>query len=242
VVLVRDTSSPSLWATGRFFAGGEDVSLTLTLRPPVAFRGRVEFDSAAGVGPRDLSAVRVSLRGVDVIPSARPSLALLADGTISTANVVPGRYRLQVNEPWSVRSVTAGGQDLTDLPFAIDGPTGLDGVSVTLTDRTAGLSGTVSDPSGRSPAGACAVLFPVDRRHWTLSSRRFPMPLRVGGDGVFHFQNLPAGVYHALALAACDPQDVYEDARLAGLAARAGTVTLREGDALVRNLTSELGQ
>jgi hypothetical protein len=79
-----------------------------------------------------------------------------ATGNVSISPVTPGRYRVVSSvantaapgaPAWSVRSVTMGGRDVTDLPFEI-APGETPSLVVTFTDQVSELSGRPCRRSG----------------------------------------------------------------------------------------------
>ncbi len=121
------------------------------------------------------------------------------------------------------------GRDVADAAFTIHLNESVTPLTITLTDRTTELSGTVRD--GKRPvAGAYVVVFPTDRTLRILGSRRLPLPIRSATDGTFHLSGLPPGTYHVAAVTGIEPSKMSDDAFLAGLRATAATVTLAYGE------------
>ena len=125
-----------------------------------------------------------------------------ADGTFTSAEIPPGMFQLSVPVPsgWFVKSVTAQGRDISDLPFEVK--EAMSGVTVTLSRRGASLSGAVRTATGTSDSSAAVLLFPADSRQWLdygPYSRRL-RDVRTSRSGTFDIRDLPAGDYLIVAM------------------------------------------
>jgi hypothetical protein len=217
---------PALWAIREVTINGPDpVQITMGLEPAMKLTGRFVFDGATAP-PTDLTKMRVSLlRTGNVGPQTSSDPPTLnANGTFSISGVVPGVFRLVANGPappagaqpaWMMRSVTAGGRDVTDLPLAIS-PGETPELEVTFTDQLTELSGTVTDAPGQPATNHFVIVFPSDHKYWTLSSRRI-VSARPDAAGRYLFRNLPPGAYRIAAttdLVSRDLSDVTALSRL----------------------------
>lgn len=133
----------------------------------------------------------------------------------------PGTYRAKINDDfrfeyvglfgpllirptggpeWMLKSVRAGGADITDTPtlFGTQDQS-LTDVDVVLTNRGAEVSGAVSDARGRAVDACTAIVFAADRERWRRQSR-FVKAARCGPDGVFSVRGLPASAYFVAAV------------------------------------------
>jgi hypothetical protein len=101
-----------------------------------------------------------------------------------------GPYTLrfeQLPSGWIVKSVTANGTDVTDVPLDFRGNEQVS-VRVVLSDRVTQVAGTVR--ANASPRGAAVLLFPEDTAKWTPTSR-FIRTVRAGDAGQFTIGSLP---------------------------------------------------
>ena len=201
-------------------SGRTDITITgndlhdtaLQIGPGHSMSGRILFDST-GRAPLPLGGRTVQLRLVPLDAPGAPLTDFANDGTrFSLTGVLRGRYRLEITiaalarEQWRVRSAMHGGRDLLDAPVEIADD--FDDVVVTLTDRKAGISGTLTDGAGR-PAQYYVLAFPVQDGFWTENSRRVGFA-RADVHGAYAISDLPAGEYYLCALTELDVALQYE--------------------------------
>jgi hypothetical protein len=206
------TSGAELYASEPVTVGDADVAdVSVTLRPDALVTGRVEYD---GTSPRPTAAQLRALplyfdqatgRGLRLTTQVTP------DGTVAPTSVPPGKYFVHlaygagIPSPvppvsWTVKSVTAGGRDVSDSPLIVEA--GDVALVVTLTDHALTLGGTVRNAQGAPDVTASVLLFPADRAQWTdygAYPRRLQMA-RADRMGTFSLSNLPAGDYLVIAL------------------------------------------
>jgi len=224
---------------------GADVDgLTIPLAPGAKLSGRIVFDGASPPPqPQQMRSIMVTLQassltgGFSPYAGARPPDA---NGQFTTAPYPPGRYlvnTLTTIGNWTLRSIVAGGRDVTAEPIDLRENDITDAV-VMYTDRSAQLSGNVRVPGGAAPApGATVFLFPADFRAKIANAdgRRF-RNASVTKTGAYTFNNVPAGEY---VVAVLDGDDVPEnrDAALFEALSRAGThLTIIEGEKKTQDL------
>jgi hypothetical protein len=153
--------------------------------PPPSARVFVEASSAeAWEGVAMMAAV--AGRNQSVV--ARP------DGTFTLTGLV-GRCELTVNTRsipgWRVKSISAGGRDLLNLPLDFAGGEDLRDVIIVLTQQTSELTGTVTDASDRPVSSVSVLVFADDRRRLPGRARW----VRPDSLGQFVVEGLPAGDY-----------------------------------------------
>jgi hypothetical protein len=136
---------------------------------------------------------------------------------------------------WTVKSVTAGGQNAIDRPFDVPA-TGVDDLVVTISPRISTLAGVARDANGQTAPASTVAVFPVDMALWPppgIGSRRIQTtaPAR---DGAYTFRALPAGEYFVIAT---DGASDFSDplARTAIISA-ASRVTINEGERTTQDL------
>lgn len=223
---------------------GRQMTLPLTLSPPVTITGRAKFE---GTSPRP-----AALR--DILPmfmAARESPAMRArilqvdpDDTFRYG-VFPGSYRLTGfggrqwrNQPatgWTLKSMVLNGQDVADIRFDVKPGDAPDAV-ITYTDLRSEISGTVLNTAGAAAPQYVLVVYSADQRHWIPSSRR-TQEVRAGVDGRFVVRNLPPGDYFISAVDDIEPGESNDAAFLAGLAAHQPIrVSLGPGEKKVQDI------
>ena len=167
---------------------------------------------------------------------------------------VTGTYRARINDDWTfeyvglfgpllirpagapdwlVKSIRAGGSDVTDTVLSFGRrEQSLTDLEVVLTNRAAGITGTVTDSRGQAAPGCTVIVFPVDRSRWTRYGR-FVKAARCDADGTFSVRGLPASGYFVAAvdrLQGTERAGEWQDpAFLESLAAGAVRVTVTDG-------------
>jgi hypothetical protein len=193
---------------------------TLTISGVVRWEGDGPPPSLAGFRP----GLQIVAAGAAVTSGGGTTAA---NGTFTMPGVTPGRYRLSIGGPqpsnWTLRAVTAGGQNVLDLPF--DVRQSLADVTFTLTDRVSELSGK-TDPAA---ADSTIVLFPQNRDLWYAQSRRV-LTTRPAKDGSYSFKRVPPGDYSLAAVDDVEPGEWYDPAFLQRLMPAAIKVTIGEGE------------
>jgi hypothetical protein len=225
----RISDHSGAWALQPVVVGNRQVNdIRVTVRAPVTVNGRVEF---SGASPRPaaerfrtgfMTTIWRASAMLRTSGSSSGSLMDPATGRISVKGVSPpGRYFAgppALPSPWSVESITLGGQDITDAAFTI-GDADLNDLVITYTDRPASIGGSVSGAATE----ATVFMFPLNRTRWPdarLSSRTF-RSARPSTAGAYSFSNVPPGDYYIVAIpdeAAGDWPDSSFIARLAAVA------------------------
>ena len=229
-----------MWASEPVTVGENGVSgLVVGLNRGLSVRGRLQYVGAAPQPPaQQLQRAGVILNPVNFTRTPFSAAGVIAqDGSFVVQGLAPGKYIVTVpalpGYP-TLKSITLGGQDITDLPLDV-GEKDLTELVVTFVDTPmAYLTVTTQMPS---PAQAIddivALVFPVDRKYWAESTatgahRRFrtgPMPPK----GVMNFSELPAGDYFVTVANAMDVLDWRDAARMDVLSRSAQRVTLSDG-------------
>jgi protocatechuate 3,4-dioxygenase beta subunit len=232
-----------LWATAEVQVNGIDVTgVALSLQPAMTISGRVAFD---GAGPPPLpTSVRVSL--TPILTGAEVSVGTMsvtaaADGTFTLRGLLPGRYRASAivsaaaggPAGWTLRSAMVNGRDAADVPFEVSGA-GFGGLTITFTDRTTELTGSVQDAAGKAAPDYFLVAFPEDRDLWGAPRRA--AQARPASDGRFTMRTLRPGRYLLAAVTSLEPAGLTDPEFLETLVAGAIRVTLMEGESTVQNI------
>jgi hypothetical protein len=94
----------------------------------------------------------------------------------------------------AIRSITAGGDDITDTPREFKAN---ERVTITLSSRPSTLEGTVTDAKG-PVATAGVILFSDEKTSWKTNSTRLRRSM-TDPNGQFRMMNLTPGRYYILA-------------------------------------------
>ena len=246
----RGASGPSLWAMTEISVAGQDLpNIEMRLEPGMSIAGRFVFETASGQPPSNVNNFRASMgtfqsgTGPTVSVSV-PAAPADAEGRFRFANVMPGTYQVSAyggamisnqGPAWVMKSVTAGGRDITDAPFEVRAREELAELVITFTDKITEVTGTLFDPAGRPSSGLSIIMFPVNRAQWGTRSRR-TMPATAASDGKFRLTGLPPGEYYMAAVTEFEYPDLSDPSFLEQLAAGAFKITLAEGEKKVQDI------
>jgi hypothetical protein len=240
----RNGITEVLWASTDVTVGGQNLTdLILTLQPGMTVSGHLVFQGSTLQPPADLTAVRVMLtpqgqQAVDLIGGLPPA-QVDATGRFTIKGVAPGRYILRGNAAagirgqgagnWLLKSAVVNGIDTLDFPMEIRPNEDATGATLTFTDQTQELSGTLVDAAGRPTSDYTIVVFTADKSYWTPQSRRI-VSARPGTDGQFSVRGLPPGEYRLTAVTDVEPGEWYDPAFLSQLLGSSMAVSLTAGE------------
>ncbi len=233
--------SAAYWGRTRVDVGDRDVTgIVVTMQRGVTISGRGVWDGTPGGG-----ALLQQPPGLAIRVQAEP-----ANGDISLAG--PSQYRGRPDDPAAfifeglppgqffvratlgpqIRSIEWNGRDMTHRPFDTSDGRDFADVVITLTDKTAILTGTVLDERGLPAANAMVIAFPVEREQWTHYGFTAPRlrAARTASNGTFRQTNLPAGEYFVAAIRVDQSADWRRAKFLEAASALATRVTLDWAD------------
>jgi uncharacterized protein (DUF2141 family) len=238
------TLQPGMTISGRVMFEG------MSLTPPADLtRVRVSLQTR-GQQPFDIGAI--------------PPAQVDATGRFTITGVSPGRYTLQANAPandqaggaargqaqaagragggaavqtpqWTLKTAAVQGRDALDFPFEVRPNEEVTGVTLTFTDRTQELSGTLQDGMGRPISDLTIIVFPTDNRYWTPQSRRIQSS-RPDNTGKFMFRGLPPGEYRITAVTDVETGEWYDPAFLQQLVGPSTPISLAPGEKKTQDL------
>jgi len=241
------SSDPLMFAEQRVEVADDHVrDLTMSLRSGYRLTGRVEFE---GPAPRpteeQLASIRVRLERADGqtadpaggFDPTQPGL-VSPDGTFATPSTMPGRYLVRAaNLPkgWRFKDAVYEGRDVSETAFVLNGD--VSGVTLTLTDRSTKVDGTISQSNGQADERAQVLMFPVNPGAWVDYGRTTRRVLSTASAaGKFSFPAPPSGEYFLIAI----PPDLNEDwqdpAFLAKAASLADRVSVSDRQSLTHPL------
>ena len=219
---------------------GDLANLMVLLRPGVRVSGRYIFDL-----PLPPPAVRGGVMAY-LDPVAGERLVPVPPGVPQTgppdgfvlSGVQPGRFLVGASglpAGWMVKSVFAGGRDVTFEPLVVGG-TDISDLEITVTNRISAIEGAVKNSQNALTDIASVVVFPADRRLWISGTRGIHHIRSLRTTGRYQFDGLPAGEYFIIA---CDDVVMGEwpdPALLATLATGATRVVLADAERKVVDL------
>jgi hypothetical protein len=230
-----------LFAVFRVTVRGPDVvGITLILLPGATISGTLVVDSGSAPPSETLARARVRAPFNDGgwfgdALTGTPQ----RDGSFAIRGVMAGPHLLVVDglpAPWSVKSVTYRGQDITDTGFQADSGQRFDAVKITITDAANEVSGIVRDGGDRVVAHARVLFVPVPAQLWPTASRRFARSL-TDAAGRYSVRGLPAGNYRVAAALELEDRDAYRAEVLRAVREEGVAVTLEETGARVVDLS-----
>jgi len=237
---------PTFFAQQELHVSGEDIrGVVLTLGPTSTISGRIAFAGGAPAQP-DGTPFAVSV-GLDVFGPSRPgvgprSMTPDKSGMFTMSGVAPGMYRLsafvqaQAASGWMVQSAMLDGRDVFEQPFEVHSGRDHSGAVITLTDKAAELSGSITDGSGGPIAALQILLFPTDRAEWRTNSRRMRGTARSNAEGTYRFTGVRPGEYFLAVVTELEPGDWGDPAFMEQVAALAIKLVFTEGEKKVQNL------
>jgi Carboxypeptidase regulatory-like domain len=191
--------------------------LRLRPQPGASIRGRLHLDS--GNGAKRLDSERVFLQLDPADDADEGTLAggdrysnitrATSDGSFEWTDVPPGRYYVQMvgnsasNQDWFVKSVEAGGRDVNDAGFSVNG--GLVVMDLVVSGNGSVVDGVVTDNAGQPVSNAVVAAVPEarwrereDRYRQAVSDQRGRFSLhgvRPGDYTLFAWENVESDAY-----------------------------------------------
>lgn len=130
---------------------------------------------------------------------------------------------------WTLKSAIVDGRDVLDFPLDIAPGANISNATLTFTDKSQELSGTLQDASGRPTSDFTIILFSADPTFWGPQSRRIASA-RPGTDGRFTIRGMPAGSYRLTAVTDAEPGEWYDPAFLGQVQQASIAIRIDEGE------------
>ena len=223
----------SLFALFRVTVRGSDIDgIELMLLPGAIVSGQLIADSPTGSIGDVVASVRVRAPFDDGSPFGDAQTGgPRRDGSFTIDGVMAGAHLIVVEglpAPWSLKSVTYRGKDITDVGLQADSGQRLEDVRVTITTRASEVSGTVRDAEKHAVPNARVLFVPVPAALWPVAGRRFARSL-TDAAGRYSVRGLPAGDYRVAAGLELGDRDVYRGEVLRAVRDHGTAITLEAG-------------
>ena len=170
--------------------------------------GRVVFEGTSPRTPLGGGPLRLFPQPAD---TSRPFMNFggsdpLTNGTVEESgafqfNGASGRvfFTVSAPPPWTLKSVTLDGEDVTDEPIDLTGKGTVSGLIIRMTDRVTQVSGQVTDSRGQTTRDYVVVLLPVEAKQEPVVAGRWIRTARPDSNGRFQARVRP-GRYIATAV------------------------------------------
>jgi len=213
--------------------GAEDVKdLRLVAMPPSTISGRIVVDPAqAHALTLPLMLTAMPFDGMMAMAPLQP--VRVGDDLSFELSAPAGRTRLGLNNAppgWIIRAVRVNAVDVADDGLDVKAGENISGVDVELTNRTATISGVVTDARGDAAKDCTIVVFAADSRRWTPGSR-YLRTARADKDGRFRIGGVVAAEYGIVAVERLESPGQWTDPEfLRRISANASALTIIEGE------------
>jgi protocatechuate 3,4-dioxygenase beta subunit len=222
--------------------GGADLlNLRVTTSPGATVTGRVVFEGTArrdnGQGGRTRVMPQTAGPALPIVSSFGGDTGLVADDGSFELKGVRGQvlFRVAAGQAWTMKSVVHEGVDITDAATDMNGPDGLQGLTIVLTDKVTDVSGQVTDSRGRPVKDYLVVMQPLEPKS-SAALTRYLRTLRPDSDGRYRARGLPPGEYFATAIEGLEQGRQFVPDVQARLRDAARRFTVREGETVTLDL------
>jgi len=241
ILATVDGSAVPMTARQSLQMGSSNVDgLRLAPQPGATVRGQLHLELRNGMSRVDPSEIFVALQSVDgdqegavSVGEGFPNLAhVAANGSFQWVDVPAGNYYVQMathdnaaNNEWYVKSVMAGGRDLSDSAVSVSGGT----LAFDLVASAYGgiVDGIVTDPKGAPVANAIVVAVPTARLRGRADHYRKTVSDQ---GGHFSLRGIRPGDYSVLAWESVDGEAYYNPDFLKDYEGQGSALHVAEGD------------
>jgi hypothetical protein len=223
----------------------EDLTgLTITTRPGVTIKGRVEWD---GTAPRPTNPVRIATRsavwtggvlgGESTITYLDPENGTVREDDSFELGGITGTvlFGSSPATPWMLKSATLNGRDITDVGIDDRSLGGDARVVITMTDKSTTITGTARD-ARRQPLSDYVVVVLPQRPIEGIAAQRWTRFVRSDQGGSFSVRSMPAGDYVAAAFETLESGRQWDPALQQAARTRGHRFTLTDGQTLPLDL------
>jgi len=244
------TPDRRLGAATDIVVADQDINdLVLDLQPGVNVSGRVVFKGAglpptADVLSRAGFEIRLDPATPDPFTTSWPGPSIVspdASGQLVFNNVFPGDYRISASQrampllEWFLETTAIPGGDVNGQLVEVK-KEDVTGITVTLTDQRAALSGTIVTEQGEPAPEYFILLYPTDEKYWSPYSLRIRGTRAKTDDGTFVISGIPAGSYRLATILDAQFGAWFDPAYLRGIDPASTSVTFANSERKVMTL------
>ena len=230
---VNRSNADRLWGRQALTVGFDDIgNVIVPVRYGATVPGIAYADGDRRPTVEQVGLIGIGLESVDGRPTGVAEARVDTTGTFVIYGVPDGRYRVRVTslpDGWFLKSALMEGVDVSETPVDISPRPDQPPITVTISNRTTSVLGTVRDSRGVAPAGGTTVVvFPATykaRADDGLSPRRL-RTARANPFGVYRLDGLPPGDYLFAAIDEALAENWQTPESLSRLATSATRVTL----------------
>ncbi len=218
----QDSSEEHVFAVERVEVINNDVDAPLVFHKGHKVTGTIQLEG----GPAEHHQDAIAVRFVPVIGGVEAEATVPPDGSVFTAWVAPGRYRVEIDRTPPVYLKTLRAGDLTLPKGTFDAASLTHPLTIIAGADLASIEGQVLDDAGKPVYNADVTILRDGDDDW---SRRFKAVF-TKSDGKFRFDGLIPGEYQAYAWLGAPPTEPQDATFRKPYESRAATVKVAAGD------------
>ena len=237
-----DSETPQFAAVPISVDGSDMESVAIVLSPGATISGTVTFLPGSSAAP-DYSQFRITAPSTDQSEVGPQSNARVdKTGAFTIDGVSAGSHLIRPSNgsrAWILKSVTVGGRDTTDTPFALRSGETLANVNIVFTDKQSEISGRLATENGTPVSEYTVLAFPTDSSLWRAQARQISTA-RPDQTGKYRIRGLPPGDYYLTTVDPSEQGEWFEPAYLDEHRMGAVRIVLSEGDVKTKDFTISL--
>ena len=237
-----DSETPQFAAVPISVDGSDMDDLTVVLSPGATISGTVSFLPGSLPAP-DYAQFRITAPATDQSDVGPQSNARVdKTGAFTLEGISAGSHLIRPSNgsrTWILKSVTVGGRDMTDTPFALRSGETLANVAVVFTDKQSEINGTLATENGTPVSEYTVLAFPTDSSLWRAQARQISTA-RPDQTGKYRIRGLPPGDYYLATVDPSEQGEWFEPAYLDEHRTGAVRIVLSEGDVKTKDFTISL--
>jgi hypothetical protein len=216
-----DPDAPALFGVFPIEVSGTDVDgIAMTLRPGAVLDGTLTLDSRKGAKPPVMTTLRVRAPFTDGNAFGDSLTGTVqTSGSYALTGIMKGAHQIVVDglePPWTLKSVTYRGKDITDLQLPIVDQDAFHDVRIIVTDAGSEVTGVVRNARDVPVANISVLVFSKIPLFWMRTNRRMRVAY-TDYQGQWRIDGLPAGEYIAVTSPMVDESDLGRQDRLRAL-------------------------